>query len=470
MSAIAIRRRDSGTELVESEELEKRFEHVLLPGNMAWNQATLTWNGMAAKVPAIVVQPTSAADVAAITNFARDRGLLLSVRGGGHNIAGTSIAEGGLTVDMARLRAVSVDVEQRRVHAGPGCVLGDVDAATQEHGLATALGFVSETGIAGLTLGGGFGHLTRRFGWTVDNLLEAEVVTADGTVRIANAAEPADLFWALRGGSGNFGIVTRFTYALHRVGPLITGGLTTWSVEHIDEVLSAYQRITATSPRELTLAAIVRIAPPSAFIPQPWHGKRVVSFLMCYSGDDPDGALAPLRSLSPSIVSTVQRMPYVALQSLLNAMEPKGLHRYWKAEFVSELSSAFLDAFRDAAMRVTSPQSQSLIFQLGGALNERARDDGAVGNRDARFVTGFNGTWMPGTPGDAHIDWVRSGWERIRPFSTGGNYVNFQLEDDDDARLAAAYGDNFARLRAAKAKYDPDNVFRVNRNISPAVK
>jgi FAD/FMN-containing dehydrogenase len=468
-SAIAIRRRDSGTELVESSELEQCVEHVLLPGpTTAWNQATLMWNGMAAKQPAVVVQPTSVAEVAAIVTFARDRGLLLSVRGGGHNIAGTSIADGGLTVDMARLRAVSVDVEGRRVHAGPGCVLADVDAATQEHGLATVLGFVSDTGIAGLTLGGGFGHLTRRFGWTVDNLIEAEVVTADGTPRIANEAEHTDLFWAIRGGSGNFGIVTRFTYALHRVGPTVTGGLTAWSAEHIDEVLTAYQRITATSPRELTLAAIVRMAPPAPFIPQPWHGKRIVSMFACYTGDDPDGALAPLRSLSSPIASTLQRLPYTALQSMLNAMEPKGLHRYWKSEFVAEVSKDFLGAFREAAMRVTSPLSQSLIFQIGGALNERAHDDGAVGNRDARFVTGFNGTWMPGTPGDVHIDWVRSGWELIRPFSTGGNYVNFQVQDDDHARLAAAYGDNFARLRRVKAKYDPDNVFRVNRNISPA--
>lgn len=468
MSNLEIRGREPGAVDVPLASLRERFEHVLLPGSQAWNQATLTWNGMAARTPAVVIQPTSAVDVATAVSFARDRGLLLSVRGGGHNIAGTSIGEGGMTLDMARMRSVSVDLDHQLAHVGPGCVLGDVDQATQEHRLATVLGFVSETGVAGLTLGGGWGYLTRRFGWTVDNLEEVEIVTADGQVRIANRQSHDDLFWALRGGSGNFGVVTRFSFRLHTVGPMIVGGMIAWSAERIDEVLSAYRDITASAPPELTVATVVRIAPPAPFMPQPWHGKRVISLVVCYSGDSPDAALAPLREIGDPIVSTIQPMPYVGLQSMLNAMEPKGLHRYWKTEFLPGLSAEFLAAFRDGALAVTSPLSQSVLFHLGGALNERSEDDGAVGNRDAHYITGFSGTWFPSMPAEPHIQWVRSSWDKVRPYSTGGNYVNFQLHDDDDQRLQSAYRANFTRLQSIKSTYDPDNLFRVNRNISPA--
>lgn len=467
MSNVMIRGLESGAIDVPLATLKQRFEHVLLPGTQAWNQATLSWNGMAARTPAVVIQPTSAAEVASAVSFARDRRLLLSVRGGGHNIAGTSIAEAGFALDMGRMRSVSFDADRRIAAVGPGCILGDVDGATQEHGLATVLGFVSETGVAGLTLGGGWGYLTRRFGWTVDNLEEVEIVTADGEVRVASARSHGDLFWALRGGSGNFGVVTRFTFRLHPVGPMVTAGMIAWSAERIDEVLAAYHQITSSAPRELTLATVVRIAPPAPFMPQPWHGKRVISMVACYTGDDPDAALAPLYEIGTPIVSTIGTMPYVGLQSMLNAMEPKGFHRYWKTEFLPGLSPRFLEAFRDGALRVTSPLSQSVLFHLGGALNERDEDDGAVGNRDANYITGFSGTWFPGAPPEPHVQWVRSAWEQVREHSTGGNYVNFQVHDDDDERLQAAYRSNFARLQSVKRTYDPDNLFRVNRNISP---
>jgi FAD/FMN-containing dehydrogenase len=351
---------------------------------------------------------------------------------------------------------------------GPGCLLGEVDQATQQHGLATVLGFVSETGVAGLTLGGGFGYLTRRFGWTVDNLAEVEVVTADGAIRTANRDQHPELFWALRGGGGNFGVVTRFSFRLHQVGPMITGGLIVWSAERADEVLAAYRDLTEQAPRELTAATIVRLAPPAPFLPQAWHGKPIAGIQICHSGANPEADLAPLRDLGDPIVDLTGPKPYTALQSMLNAMEPKWLHRYWKAEFFPGLSSGFLDAFRSSALRVTSPLSQSVIFHLAGALNDREGDDGAVGNRDAHYVGGFNATWPPGAPADPHVAWARDGWERIRPFSTGGNYVNFQLADDDSTRTGAAYGSNYQRLQQVKADYDPDNLFRVNRNIPPA--
>jgi FAD/FMN-containing dehydrogenase len=452
------------------DDLDTRVQGRLLrPGDQGWNEAVSIWNGMAARLPALVLQPTSAHDVAAAVGFARDHGLLLSVKGGGHNIAGTSIAEGGLTLDMSRMREVAVDPDAKVVHVGPGCLLGEVDQATQQHGLATVLGFVSETGVAGLTLGGGFGYLTRRFGWTVDNLAEVQVVGADGQLRTANRDQHPELFWALRGGGGNFGVVTRFSFRLHQVGPMITGGLIVWSAERAAEVLAAYRDLTEQAPRELTAAAIVRLAPPAPFLPQQWHGKPIAGIQICHSGANADADLAPVRALGNPIVDLVTPKPYAALQSMLNAMEPKWLHRYWKAEFLPGLSSEFLDAFRSSALQVTSPLSQSIIFHLAGVLNDRAGDDGAVGNRDAHYIGGFNATWPPGAPADPHVAWARDGWKRTRPFSTGGNYVNFQLAEDDTGRTAAAYGNNYQRLQTVKATYDPDNLFRVNRNIPPGI-
>jgi FAD/FMN-containing dehydrogenase len=452
------------------DDLDTRVQGRLLrPGDQGWNEAVSIWNGMAARLPALVLQPTSAHDVAAAVGFARDHGLLLSVKGGGHNIAGTSIAEGGLTLDMSRMREVAVDPDAKVVHVGPGCLLGEVDQATQQHGLATVLGFVSETGVAGLTLGGGFGYLTRRFGWTVDNLAEVQVVGADGQLRTANRDQHPELFWALRGGGGNFGVVIRFSFRLHQVGPMITGGLIVWSAERAAEVLAAYRDLTEQAPRELTAAAIVRLAPPAPFLPQQWHGKPIAGIQICHSGANADADLAPVRALGNPIVDLVTPKPYAALQSMLNAMEPKWLHRYWKAEFLPGLSSEFLDAFRSSALQVTSPLSQSIIFHLAGVLNDRAGDDGAVGNRDAHYIGGFNATWPPGAPADPHVAWARDGWKRTRPFSTGGNYVNFQLAEDDTGRTAAAYGNNYQRLQTVKATYDPDNLFRVNRNIPPGI-
>jgi FAD/FMN-containing dehydrogenase len=405
-----------------------------------------------------------------VVGFAREHGLLLSIKGGGHNIAGTAIAEGGLVLDMSRMRDVAVDPDARFVRVGPGCLLQDVDRATQEHGLATVLGFVSETGVAGLTLGGGFGYLARRFGWAADNLEEVEIVTADGRIRTASHDKDADLFWAIRGGGGNFGVVTRFMFRLHPVGPTITGGLILWSAEHADEVLATYRELTESAPRELTAAAVVLTAPPAPFIPEAWHAKPVIGMLVCHSGQNAEADLAAVRGLGEPIADLISEKPYVAQQSILDdsPSEAKGLHQYWKAEYLPGLSSEYLDIFRHQALNMTSPLSYSVIFHIGGVLNERADDDGAVGNRDARFISGFSGVWPPADDHAAeHVAWVRDGWESIRPFSTGGNYVNFQLAEDDTARTADAYGKNFRRLRQAKAEYDPDNLFRVNRNIPP---
>ncbi|WP_129668769.1 FAD-binding oxidoreductase [Phytoactinopolyspora endophytica] len=456
-----------GLTSAQLEQLSSAIDGPLLTaGDEGWDGAVVVWNATVAKTPALVVQPTSADDVAAVVRFASEHGLLLSVKGGGHNIAGTAIAEDGLTLDMSRMRDVTVDPAGRLAHVGPGCLLQDVDRATQAHGLATVLGFVSETGVAGLTLGGGFGYLTRRFGWATDNLGEVEIVTADGKIRTASRAENADLFWAIRGGGGNFGVVTRFTFRLHEVGPMVTGGLVAWSADRADEVLETYRELTASAPRELTAAVMIRLAPPAPFVPEDWHLKPVVALLVCHSGPTAEADLAPLRALGDPIFSLVGEKPYVALQSMVDNLQPKGLHQYWKAEFLPDLPSEYLNTFRDAALRVASPLSFSIIFHLAGALNEH--DDGsAVGNRDAQFISGFTGTWPPQANGDGIMAAVRQGWEEIRPFSTGGNYVNFQLAEDDATRTSGAYRGNFERLQQAKAQYDPDNLFRVNRNIRP---
>ncbi len=450
------------------EDLEARTEgRLLFPGDDGWHAAVEIWNGMVAKLPALVVQPASASDASAAVDFARDHGLLLSVKGGGHNIAGTSIAENGLTLDMSLMKSVHVHAARRLATVEPGCRLQDVDAATQQRGLATVLGFVSETGVAGLTLGGGFGYLSRRFGWAVDNLEEVEIVTADGQLRTANREVDSELFWAIRGGGGNFGVVTRFTFRLHEVGPEITGGLVAWSAERIEEILATYRDLTEAAPRALTAAIVVMTAPPAPFIPEHWRGKPVVAMLICDTGPDPQADLAPLRALGDPVVDLIAKRPYAAQQSLVNDTEPKGLHYYWKTEFIPELSKGFLEAFREHALRMTPPMSNSVLFHIGGALNERPADDGAVGNRDARYVTGFAGQWTPDDDPERHISWARESWQAIRPYAAG-NYVNFQLAEDGSERTVEAYGENYPRLQRAKAQYDPANLLRVNRNISPS--
>ncbi len=442
---------------------------LLRPGDEGWNDAVLIWNGMVDKAPALVVQPESAHDVAAAVAFARNHGILLGVKGGGHNIAGTAIPDGGLMVDMSRLRDVSVDPEAKLAHVGAGCLLQDVDRTTQEHGLATVLGFVSEVGVGGLTLGGGLGYLTRRFGWTADNLVEVQIVTADGVVRTADRREHSDLFWALRGGGGNFGVVTRFTFRLHEVGPTVFGGLIAWPFDRADDVLATYRQLTAEAPRELSVWLVLMRAPVAPFVPPEFHGERCCVMVVCYSGDPAanDAAIAPIRELGDPAVDLLQEWPYTMQQSFLDDSEPKGVHAYWKTEYLVDLAEELLPVLRDLAADCPIPDAQIGLLHLGGALNERAWDDGAVGNRDARFAIGVNGLWESDEPeADAFRRWVRAGWERVRPFATGGNYVNFQT-DDDDQTPADAYGKNFERLRRIKAKYDPDNLFRVNRNIPP---
>jgi FAD/FMN-containing dehydrogenase len=454
------------------DELATRIEgSVLRPGDRGWNAAVLTWNAMVSRIPAVVVQPVTAGDVAAAVGFARGHGLLLSIKGGGHHIAGTSLAEGGLTLDMSRMKEIAVDPGARLAHVGPGCLLADVDRATQAYGLATVFGFISEVGVAGLTVGGGLGYLTRRFGWTVDNLDEVEIVTADGQIRTASRTQNTDLFWAVRGAGANFGAVTRFTFRLHEVGPIVHGGLMAWPFERAPEILHAYRTLTTAAPRELTAFLLIFRAPPAPFVPVQWHGERICAMPICYSGDlsDTDEVLAPIRALGDPLVDLLADRPYTEVQSYLDDTEPKGAHYYWKTGYLTQLSDDLLASLRDLAADCPIPEAEVGLLHVDGALNEHDGDDGAVGNRDARYVFGANGMWQPDDPdADIYQRWIRDAWNRIQPFCTGGNYINFQTVDEDTDRIRGTYGANYDRLVAVKRRYDPDNLFRVNRNISPA--
>jgi hypothetical protein len=453
------------------DDLETRLGRPLvLPGDDGWADAVLTWNGEAARLPALVIQPTSPLDVATVVRFAGEHGLLLSVKGGGHNIAGAAIAEGGLTLDMSLMRDVTVVADARLAHVGPGCLLKDVDRATQEHGLATVLGFVSEVGVAGLTLGGGLGYLTRRFGWTVDNLEEVEIVTADGEIRIASRDENVDLFWAVRGAGANLGIVTRFTFRLHEVGPTVYGGLIAWPFERADEILPDYRAITSQAPRELAVWLLLMNAPPAPFVPQEWHNKKICAMAICYTGDlaHADDALAPIRAIGDPIVDLLAEQPYTQVQSYLDDTEPKGFHYYWKTGHAAELSDKLLEVTRDLFADCPIPGIELGFLHLGGAVNEFDEDNGVVGNRETRYMIGANAMWEPDEPrADSFRQWIRDAWDQLRPFSTGRNYINFQTADEDEEHTRAAYGANFDRLLDIKRKYDPDNIFRSNRNVAP---
>jgi FAD/FMN-containing dehydrogenase len=443
---------------------------VLYPDQPGFAEATQLWNGMIKKRPAVVVRAAATQDVVRTVDFVRDNGLELYIKGGGHNIAGLALSDGGITLDMSGMNDVKVDVEARSVRVGPGCNLGDVDRATQEHGLATTLGFVSATGVAGLTLGGGFGYLSRRFGWTVDDLLEVEVVTADGTVRKASPNENADLFWALRGGGGNFGVVTEFVFRLHEIGPEVTAGIIAWPADQADGVLELFRKVTESAPRELTSVLLMRNAPPAPWLPEVAHGTPIIAMVVCHSGSLEQAArdVAPIKSHGEPWADLIQVKQYVAQQSMLDATQPKGMHYYWKSEFLPGLGDGVLDIYKAQLIDNTAPANQVVLFQLAGALNEHAEDDGAMGNREAAFACVIQAMWREDDArGEANRAWVRKAWEALKPYSTGGNYVNFQTDDEADERTVESYRDNYERLGMVKATYDPTNLFRVNRNIRP---
>ncbi len=442
---------------------------VLLPEEPAYEQARAIWNGMIQRRPALIVKCTGTADVLETVRFARESKLLVCVRAGGHNIAGLAVWDGAVMVDLTLMKGVVVDVAGRKATAQAGCTLGNLDRETQVHGLATVLGFVSLTGLAGLTLGGGFGYLTRKYGWASDNLLSAEVVTADGRVVRASEHEHPDLFWGLRGGGGNFGIVTAFEFKLHAIGPRVWGGILLYPFDEAKAVLGLYRKVASKAPRELTLVFIARRAPPAPWVPKEWHGKHVAGILACHTGtlDAAVKDLAPLKAFGKPIADILIERNYADLQTLLDATQPNGRKYYWKSEWVGEIADGLVDKFLERAKLVPTPHCLMAFFQVGGAIAELPAGATAVGNRDAAFNLNIQAAWDEG-PGEANIAWARETWKALRPFSTGGVYVNFLTEDEVQGRMGDAYRENHERLANVKKVWDGANFFRTNHNILPA--
>jgi FAD/FMN-containing dehydrogenase len=473
MPGLRAKTRTNGEMTLEEETIRKFKEslrgELILSEDAGYDDARSIWNAMIDRRPALIARCLGVADVVTCVNFARDHGLILSIKGGGHNISGLAVCEGGLMLDMARMRGVWVDPIMRAARAQAGCLLGDVDRETQLHGLAAVLGFVSNTGIVVLTLGGGFGYLTRRFGWTSDNLLSMEVVTADGGVVRASDEDNADLFWGLCGGGGNFGIVTGFEYKLYPIGPEVMAGAIAWRAEYAGKVLEMLRTFMEQAPPELVCVAGLRFAPPAPWLSKDIRGKLIVALFVCHTGEISDGEklVAPIKAFGTPVGDIVQRRTYVSQQSLLDATQPKGRRYYWKSEYLPKLEPELLAKTIRHAEAIASPHSAIILFPLDGAFNRLPEDHSAAGNRDSAWVLNITASWEKVEDDKTNIEWARAAWRDMRGFSTGGTYINFLTEEESDDRIQAAYRKNFGRLVEVKSKWDPGNLFRVNKNIVP---
>jgi FAD/FMN-containing dehydrogenase len=453
-------------------ELRDRFRgRVFLYGDPEYDRARSLWNAMIDRRPALIAQVASTEDVVEAVRFARVRDLPLSIRGGGHNIAGLAVADAGLMIDFSEMKDIRVDVVSRRVRVQPGAVWGDADRATQPAGLAVPAGIISTTGVAGLTLGGGFGWLTRKWGHTSDHLRSVEIVTADGQVRRASEQENPDLFWALRGGGGNFGVVTEFEFEARELGPMVTAGLILYPMDRASEVISFFREFTATAPEELTCLLVLRIAPPAPFLPESVHGKPVAGIASCYAGPVDDGMriLEPLKAFGEPLVDSIKPKRFTEHQTFLDSGQPHGRHYYWKSEYLPGVPADLGDVMIDHTSRFTSPHSSMLAMHLGGATKRVSPDAGAVSHRGADYVVAIQAAWDDPATSDRHIRWARDFHAEVQPYSTGGVYVNFLTEEEGADRIQQAYEPHiFQRLAEVKAKYDPSNFFRLNKNVPPA--
>jgi FAD/FMN-containing dehydrogenase len=435
---------------------------TLQPGDDGFDAARHIWNGMIDRTPAVIVRCAEAADVVAAVNFAREQGLALAVRGGGHSAAGSSMCDGGLVIDLSPMKSIQVDQARSTARAEAGVTWGEFDAATQAVGLATTGGVVSTTGIAGLTLGGGIGWLGRTHGMSCDNLLSVEIVTADGQLRTANATENADLFWAVRGGGGNFGVVTSFEFQLHRVGPTVLAGLLVWPRPMARDVLRAFREFTQSAPENASAYAGLGTSP---------DGLPIVVGIAFAHGplDQAQATLRPLRAFGPPVADMIQPMPYTAAQQMLDALNPPGNRVYWKSTILRSIDDDVLDALIAGTESTPSPLSAALIEFYGGAINRVGVSDTAYPLRDATYALNAIAAWTDPAQDDVNIRWARDLWDAMQPFSPGSVYVNFLgVGDPGDDRVRAAYGPNYTRLAKIKATYDPDNLFRLNHNIKPA--
>ena len=450
--------------------LKSRFRgDILGPRDAGYDEVRQIWNAMIDRKPALIARCTSVEDVVHAVNFARTNNLLVSIRGGGHNIAGNAVCDDGIMIDMSPMKNVTVDLKTRRAKVDPGCTLADFDKAVQVHGLATPLGINSTTGVAGLTLGGGFGWLSRKYGMTVDNLLSADVVTADGRQVRASAAENADLFWGLRGGGGNFGVVTSFEFQLHPVGPNVLSGLIVYPFDQAKEVLTQFARFTETMPDELNVWMVTRKAPPLPFLGADVHGKEIVVLALCYAGDPAVGAklIEPLRTFGTPIGEAVGVQPYTAWQQAFDPLLAPGARNYWKSHNFSELSEGVVDTIIRYAGALPGPQCEIFIGTIGGQTTKVSPDAMAYSSRDAKYVMNVHGRWETAAEDQKVIAWAREFFAKSQPYASGGAYINFLTQEESD-RIAFAYGDTYQKLVEVKTKYDPTNLFRMNQNIKPA--
>jgi FAD/FMN-containing dehydrogenase len=441
---------------------------VAFPGEDGYDAARTIWNAMIDRRPGLVVRCLGASDVINAVKLARDEKLLVAVRSGGHNIAGNAVCDGGLLIDLSLMKSVHVDFAFATARVQPGATLADFDKEAQAFGLATPLGINSTTGVAGLTLGGGFGWTTRKFGLTVDNLISADVVTADAKLVRASAKEHDDLFWALRGGGGNFGVVTSFEFKLHQLGPEVLSGLVVHPFEKAGELLPAFRRIANEAPDELTIWVVMRKAPPLPFLPTEWHGKEVLIFAACYSGDIKEGekAVQPLRALGKPIADVISPHPFTGWEAAFDPLLTPGARNYWKSHDFTDLSDPAIKAILEAVRSLPSPECEVFIAHVGGAMARVPANATAWPNRNAHFIMNAHTRWREQAQDKACIAWARQLFDATAPYASGSVYINFMPDDEND-RVEKAYGPNYRRLTEIKRRYDPNNLFRVNQNIRP---
>jgi FAD/FMN-containing dehydrogenase len=451
------------------EKFRKEFGGQLIrPGDPAYEQSRKVWNGMIDKHPSLIARCSSKEDIVRSVNFARENDLLTAVRGGGHNVAGNAVCDDGIVIDLSQMKAIEVDKEQRIATAEPGVIWGEFDRATEPFGLITTGGLISTTGIAGFTLGGGIGWAMRKYGLTCDNLISADVITADGRSLTANENENPDLFWGLRGGGGNFGIVSRFQFRLHPINRHI-GSLIFYPFEKARELLRFFNDFIRELPDEITPMFAFVTAPPAPFIPREFHGKKVVAMILSYidQSDRGERAIKKLREWGQPIADLTAPMPYTAWQSLLDADAPAGFQNYWKSTYMNEINEEAIEALLSIVPNTPSPRTMVHLQYLSGAVGRVPENATAFAHRNAPIVLNIISLWEDVAQNQKNIDWTRQLYNALEPFSTGAVYVNFLGEEGED-RVRAAYGPkHYERLAALKKKYDPNNFFRLNQNIKP---
>ena len=441
---------------------------IVFPEDSDYDEIRKIWNAMIDRRPALIVRCAGAEDIQNAIGFARAHRLDLTIRGAGHNIAGSAISDGGLMIDLSTLRTVKIDPARKRAVVAAGATLRDFDEAAQAHGLATPIGINSTTGIAGLTVGGGFGWLTRKYGLTVDNLISAEVITADGQKRETSEKENADLFWAIRGGGGNFGVVTQFEFGLYPVGPEILAGLYVFPFEQAKQVLVNYREFMKSAPEDLTVWGVLRKAPPLPFLPESVHGKEVVVMAVFYAGEIGAGQklIEGVRKFGDPHGEHVGPMPYTNWQQALDPLLTAGFRNYWKSHNFTELSDRLFDTMIDYAGKLPSPHSEIILACISGAANRVSPDAMAYRYREVKFIVNVHGRWEPAAEDQKGIQWSRDFFNASTPFASAGQYVNFMTEEEGE-RVSDVYGPNYQKLAQIKKKYDPENLFHYNQNIRP---